>query len=65
MVQRIINSTISTSLGVSPAQIICGDALNLNRGFIISIEDKEKYDSKVILSEYSKDMIDRQANMCT
>ena len=63
MVQRIINSTISTSLGVSPAQIIYGDALNLNRGFIISIEDKEKYDSEVILSEYSKDMIDRQANI--
>ena len=63
MVQRIINSTISTSLGVSPAQIIYGDALNLNRGFIISIEDKEKYHSEVILSEYSKDMIDRQANI--
>ena len=39
------------------------DALNLNRGFIISIEDKEKYNSEVILSEYSKEMIDRQANI--
>jgi hypothetical protein len=63
MMQRIINSAISTSLGVSPAQIIYGDALNLNRGFIISIEDKEKYDSEIILSEYSKEMIDRQANI--
>ena len=63
MVQRIINSTISTSLGVSPAQIIYGDALNLNRGFIVSIENKEKYDSEVILSEYSQEMIDRQAKI--
>jgi hypothetical protein len=63
MVQRIINSTISTSLGVSPSQIIYGDALNLNRGFIVSIEDKEKYDSEVALSEYSKEMIDRQAKI--
>ena len=58
MVQRIINSTISTSLNVSPAQIIYGGALNLNRGFIVSIEDKEKYDSEVTLSEYSKEMIE-------
>ena len=54
MVQRIINSTISTSLGVSPAQIIYGDALNLNRGFVVSIEDKEKYDLEIFLSEFSK-----------
>ena len=59
LVQRIINSTVHESIGVSPAQIIFGNALNLNRGFIISVEDKEKFDSEVIMSEYSKDMIDR------
>ena len=63
MVQRIINSTISASLDVSPAQIIFGGALNLNRGYIISIEDKEKYDSEVTLSEYSKEMIDAQSKI--
>ena len=63
MVQRIINSTISTSLNVSPAQIIYGGALNLNRGFIISIENKEKFDSEVTLSEYSKEMIEAQAKI--
>jgi hypothetical protein len=51
------------SSDLSPAQIIYGDALNLNRGFIVSIEDKEKYDSEVALSEYSKEMIDRQAKI--
>jgi hypothetical protein len=63
MVQRIINSTISASLDVSPAQIIFGGALNLNRGYIISIEDKEKYDSEVTLSEYSKEMIEAQSKI--
>lgn len=50
--------TVSCSLGVSPAQIIHGNSINLNRGFIVSVEDKEKYDSEVTLSEYSIDMFD-------
>ena len=41
LVQRIINSSVHDSIGVSPAQIIFGDSLNLNRGFIVSVEDKE------------------------
>jgi transposase InsO family protein len=44
-VQRIINSSVHDSIGVSPAQIIFGDSLNLNRGFIISVDNKEKFDS--------------------
>ena len=63
LVQRIINSTVHESIGVSPAQIILDDALNLKRGFIISVEDKEKFDSEVVMSEYSKDMIERQAEI--
>jgi len=63
LVQRIINSTVHESIGVSPAQIIFGDALNLNRGFVFSIEDKDKFDSEVVMSEYSKDMIARQAEI--
>jgi transposase InsO family protein len=62
-VQRIINSTVHESIGVSPAQIIFGDAINLNRGLIVSVEDKEKFDSEVVMSEYSKDMIARQAEI--
>ena len=63
MVQRIFNSTISDSIGVSPSQIIYGGALNLNRGFIFNIEDKERYDSEVDLSDYAKDMLERQTNI--
>ena len=63
MVQRIFNSTISDSIGVSPSQIIYGGALNLNRGFIFNIEDKERYDSEVDLSDYAKDMLERQATI--
>ena len=32
-----------------------------SRSLIVSIEDKEKFDSEVIMSEYSKDMMARQA----
>jgi hypothetical protein len=63
MVQRIFNSTISDSIGVSPSQIIYGGALNLNRGFIFNIEDKDRYDSEVNLSEYAKELLERQANI--
>ena len=63
MVQRIFNSTISDSIGVSPSQLIYGGALNLNRGFIFNIEDKERYDSEVDLSDYAKDMLERQATI--
>jgi len=62
-VQRIINSSVHDSIGVSPAQIIFGDSLNLNRGFIISVENKEKFDSEVVMTEYCKDMIERQAEI--
>jgi hypothetical protein len=40
LVHRILNCTVHESIGVSPAQIIYGNALNLNRGFVFSIEDK-------------------------
>jgi hypothetical protein len=63
MVQRIFNSTISDSIGVSPSQLIYGGALNLNRGFIFNIEDKERYDSEFDLSDYAKDMLERQATI--
>ena len=63
LVQRIINSSVHDSIGVSPAQIIFGDSLNLNRGFIVSVEDKEKFDSEVVMTEYSQDMIERQAHI--
>ena len=35
----------------------------MNRGFIVSIENKEKFDSEVTLSEYSKEMIEAQAKI--
>jgi hypothetical protein len=63
MVQRIFNSTISDSIGVSPSQIIYGGALNLNRGFIFNIEDKDRYNSEIDLSDYAKEMLERQASI--
>jgi transposase InsO family protein len=38
MVQRIINASVNKSLGVSPAQLIYGNVINLNRN-LLPIDD--------------------------
>jgi hypothetical protein len=35
LVQKIINANISTPTGVSPAQLLFGDAVNLERGILL------------------------------
>ena len=61
-VQRI-NSTVHKSIGVSPADKLCLEMLSIYIEALLSIEDKEKFDSEVVMSEYSKDMIARQAEI--
>ena len=43
LVQRIMNSTVHESLGVAPAQLLFGNALNLDRRVIL---DKLEVDGK-------------------
>jgi len=55
LVQRILNATPKQSLGVSPANIIFGNAINLDRGiFLSNIPKKHK---KKTLSKWMSDML--------
>ena len=63
LVHRIINSTVQKPTGVSPAQIIYGNAINLNRGFIFSVDHKEQFDREMDVTEYTKDLIQQQRNI--
>jgi len=38
MVQRILNATVHESIGVSPAQLLFGNAIDLDRGLFTPLE---------------------------
>ena len=59
LVQRIFNSEINESIGVSPAQIIFGNSLNLDRGIFLpytSLDNKS-------LSDWTATMLQTQADI--
>ena len=38
MVMRILNATVHESIGVSPSQILFGNAIDLDRGLLMPLE---------------------------
>jgi hypothetical protein len=61
LVQRIFNSNVIETIGVSPAQILFGNAINLDRGFFIPHLIPEQ--SQVRLSNWLADMLQSQAEV--
>jgi hypothetical protein len=61
MVQRIMNSSVNESIGVSPAQILFGNAVTLDRGIFLP-QNVDKTD-KITLSKWSSDMLNKQATV--
>jgi hypothetical protein len=59
IVQRIINSTTHMSIGVSPASILFGNAINLDRGLLINSSDNKSRS----MFEWADDMIDKQSKI--
>jgi hypothetical protein len=57
-VERIINASIHKATGFSPAQIIFGNSVDLNRGTII--EEKYKDTKDVTYSQWSQEVLDMQ-----
>ena len=55
-VQRIMNSAVSKTLGVSPAQLLFGNAITLNRSILVDLPVHVKKD----LSEWANDMVESQ-----
>ena len=60
-VQRIINATKIESIGVPPAHILFGKAIDLDHGFIVPLYKSERHD--VDLDEYSKELIEKQSTI--
>ena len=56
LVQRILNSSVNESIGVSPAQILFGNAVTLDRGIFLPQNVNEE-GNKIALSKWSADML--------
>jgi transposase InsO family protein len=55
-VQRILNSAVSQNTGVSPAQLLFGNAITLNRSILVDLPIHVKQD----LSEWANNMVEAQ-----
>ena len=62
LVQRILNSTVKESIGVSPAQLIFGNAINLDRGICVQGQkvDEENL-SQPTVRQYMDKLLSSQA----
>jgi len=57
LVQRILNSEIHDSIGVSPAQLLYGNAINLDRGIFLPFDAVPSLNN---LSDFTQEMLNTQ-----
>lgn len=62
LVERIMNSTVHSSIGVAPADLIYGKAINLDTNLIIPREELVK---PIKISKWADDMIETQQRLLT
>jgi hypothetical protein len=62
MVMRILNATVHESIGVSPSQILFGNAIDLDRGLLMPLETPNS-DLSTALSEWSAAMLNMQSKL--
>ena len=62
MVMRILNATVHESIGVSPSQILFGNAIDLDRGLLMPLETPNN-DLSTALSEWSAAMLNMQSKL--
>jgi hypothetical protein len=60
LIQRIMNSRVNESTGLSPAEIIFGNSINLDRGMFNPISGEER---PVIISDWMAKMLNTQARL--
>jgi transposase InsO family protein len=63
MVQRIFNSTIHESIGVSPAQLLFGNAIDLDRGLFTPVESMFASDVPTAIAQWSMEMLKMQSEL--
>ena len=61
LVQRIIMNEPIQHLGVSPAQLLYGNAIDLDRGIFLPHLPKDEHGKEIVLSEWSANMLKSQA----
>ena len=61
-VMRIINSTIHSSIGISPAQMLFGNAVNLDRSILLP-EKPRRGQQEIRVSEFLDRMFHRQSQL--
>ena len=61
LVQRIMNASVHSAIGVSPAQVIFGNAITLDKG--IFIPHDKKRNGTVTVSEWAENMLNKQAKI--
>ena len=60
LVQRIMNSSIHSALGVSPAQILFGNVINLDRNLFPTAKEFSISYANLSLSKYASDLLTAQ-----
>ncbi len=64
LVQRIMNASEHSAIGVSPAQLIFGNSVTLDRGIFLTHKKKSKFgETKVSMSEWAENMLQKQAEI--
>jgi hypothetical protein len=61
LVQRIMNASVHSALKLSPAQLLFGNAITLDRG--IFLDQKKSSDEKIPLSVWAENMLKKQAQL--
>jgi len=60
LVRRILNDDVKEALGVSPAQILFGNALQLDRRVLLDIVHKDTEGNTMHVSDYVANLITKQ-----
>ena len=64
LVQRFLNATVHESIGVSPAQLLFGNAIDLDRGLFTPLQDHMiENDIPTAISEWATEMIKIQSDL--
>jgi hypothetical protein len=65
LVQRIMNASVHSALGVSPAQLLFGNAVTLDRGIFLphAAKTRKDRDGQEMLSEWAEMMLKKQAEL--
>ena len=63
LAQRILNATVHESIGVSPAQLLFGNAIDLDRGLFTPIEPMFESDVPTAISQWAMEMLNMQREL--